>query len=281
MTFLFFIAMLASLKNNHNLPSMDYQTLVWWSCLKGIALFNLGLWIFTAVAAPNVSHNPSAQWHRLLSLIYTTVCAFRSFYPRVDLERVVMVDHWLSSIVLGRSSATLAELACAVQVGLFLWDVGDNHGLHWPRYVGVAIVPLIFIAQCCCWAGVLTLDHMWHASEESLWAICALLVAGVSVEMYYFEIASCWAAGLATMLCATLFYVTAVVDVPMYLRRASSLSSSSNKRKQFRSFSEGIRSATFDRMPTGTWDVWMHEVGWMTPYFSLAVWGSIGLVWLH
>lgn len=278
--------MLASPRNGNystdsSVPSMDYQTHVWWSCLKGIAWFNLSLWIFTAVAAPSVSDNPSAQWHRLLSLIFTSVCAFRSFYPRVDLERVVMVDHWLSSIVLGRSSATVAELAGASQVGLFLWDVGDKHGLDWPKYIGVALVPMVGVAQCCCWAGVLYLDHRWHASEESLWAVFALLVAGVSVEMYYFEISSCWATGLTLLLCAALFYVTAMVDVPMYMRRASSPSCPTSNRKQCQSFSERMRSATFDRVPTGTWEVWMHEVGWMTPYFSLAVWGSIGLVWLH
>ena len=93
---------------------IDAQTRRWWTGLRLISCLNLALWgglFFTGAATPT---------QLTLSGIYVAVCAFRSFLPRIGLERVVLVDHWLSSIFLGRSLATVAEMAFTAQLAILL-----------------------------------------------------------------------------------------------------------------------------------------------------------------
>jgi hypothetical protein len=39
----------------------------------------------------------------LLCAAYVFGCAFRSFLPRADVQRICLFDTWLSSVVVGRS----------------------------------------------------------------------------------------------------------------------------------------------------------------------------------
>jgi hypothetical protein len=45
-----------------------------------------------------------------LSAAYVFACAFRSFLPRADIQRICLFDTWLSSVTVGRSVATVAEI---------------------------------------------------------------------------------------------------------------------------------------------------------------------------
>jgi hypothetical protein len=60
----------------------------------------------------------------LLSGAYVFGCAFRSILPRADVQRICLFDTWLSSVMIGRSVATVAELSlyfsAAVWASLFL-----------------------------------------------------------------------------------------------------------------------------------------------------------------
>src|SRR5580693_7272457 len=51
----------------------------------------------------------------LLCAAYVFGCAFRSFLPRADVQRICLFDTWLSSVVVGRSVATVAEICFAAQ----------------------------------------------------------------------------------------------------------------------------------------------------------------------
>src|SRR6186713_3195989 len=65
------------------------------------------------------SMSPEAYSARRLQLLvsagYVFGCAFRSFLPVFDVPRVTLVDSWLSSAMVGRSVATVAELCFAIQ----------------------------------------------------------------------------------------------------------------------------------------------------------------------
>jgi hypothetical protein len=52
---------------------------------------------------------------RWLSGVFAAACAFRAALPRVDLEWQCLWDSPLSSIFVGRSVATVAELCFAAQ----------------------------------------------------------------------------------------------------------------------------------------------------------------------
>src|SRR4029079_2974210 len=89
----------------------------WWACLKVVALFNILLW---AAACLFRAGTGLLSWQLLMSGVFVGVCAFRSWLPRIDLQRYCLVDSPLSSTFLGRSAATVAEVCFAAQVALAL-----------------------------------------------------------------------------------------------------------------------------------------------------------------
>lgn len=250
---------------------MDRHTHLWWTALRAISLLNVALLVFTALSAP------ARPLQLLCASIYVAVCAFRSFLPRVDLERIVLVDHWLSSIAIGRTAATIAELVFTVQCALFVGTLAEVASLPALRIIALALVPLIAAAQVCCWLGVLTLRHTWHAAEESLWALVMGLIAAALVAAWPSAAPMRPLLGLGVAACAGGAIVMLVFDIPMYLRRSREERASG---RVFLSVPEGMRDAARRRNPTGSWALWRREVLWMTPYFSAGVWLSIALVWV-
>ncbi len=68
----------------------EQKTLIWWRILCSLAVLNLLLWgVLSQAVDTSLSY---VRWHLILSGIYTAVCAFRSFLPRIDLERYCLVD---------------------------------------------------------------------------------------------------------------------------------------------------------------------------------------------
>src|SRR5262245_63715974 len=66
------------------------KTALWWAGLCTAALFNIGVWLVVAwVERPYTEYR---SWQLMLSGIYVSVCAFRSVFPRVDLERFCIWD---------------------------------------------------------------------------------------------------------------------------------------------------------------------------------------------
>ena len=247
---------------------IDAQTRRWWTGLRLISCLNLALWgglFFTGAATPT---------QLTLSGIYVAVCAFRSFLPRIGLERVVLVDHWLSSIFLGRSLATVAEMAFTAQLAILLVALAPLSSD--PALIGQIselLLPLIAVAQLTCWFGVLSGEPRWHALEEALWVVMLLLLMGAGWLL--------WSADggalqplivLSWLSCLGGIYVMAGLDIPMYLRRSAALEPSAR-----RSLAVGLRGALTERHQEGSWSFWRAEALWITPYFSLAVWMSLAL----
>jgi len=73
-----------------------------------------------------------------LAAVYVLGCGFRSALPMIDVPRFCLHDTWASYIVVGRSVATVAELAFAVQWALLLREAG-------ARRAAGAVVPLIVV----------------------------------------------------------------------------------------------------------------------------------------
>lgn len=248
---------------------MDKKTWIWWTGLRLVSVLNIGLLVATVFLAPESN---SRQVHLICATIYTLVCAFRSFFPRVDLERTVLIDHPLSSVFLGRSSATIAEMAFTLQCAVFAASL--NPDFNWIPY---ALLPLIAVAQVCCWTGVLTLNHLWHGAEEVLWGLGMILLATVFILALPGEGLYKTLLPLGILGCGAGAFVMLVLDVPMYFKR---------RRQAIKSEApvlgilEGVKDAIARREATGQWSVWKHEVAWMTPYFSACVWLSIAGVWL-
>src|SRR6266436_639066 len=98
----------------------------WWFFLCGAAMLNIAAWCLTAnTVARRQPAMPVDAFARCriqlaLSAVYVLGCAFRSVLPVYDIPRLCLFDTWLSSVIVGRSVATLAELCFAGQWALIL-----------------------------------------------------------------------------------------------------------------------------------------------------------------
>ncbi|KAL3780028.1 hypothetical protein HJC23_011824 [Cyclotella cryptica] len=266
---------------------MAHNTFLWWAVLSSIALFNIAFWCYSYVTLrhPDLDKtHPYQYYHLMLSGIYVFVCAYRSFLPRIDLERYCLFDTLLSSIFLGRSAATIAEISFACQIALFLYHLGEVHGHPWTQSLAIAIVPFITIAQCFCWCGVVTLNHLYHAIEESIWAVSSIFVAIAMGNLAYChpDKPSLYRVGMVGCIASLAFFMfMASVDVPMYIKRWRENKQNSRKgKKLIRTMSsiEGARDAWSRRVVTKNWEFWKEETFWLTGYFSTAVWLSLMFV---
>ena len=118
----------------------------WWHVQLGaIALVNLVLWTVSAAA---VARGPSAGnaasiLQLALSAVYMLGCGFRSVLPVYDIPRIVIVESRLSSVMVGRSVATIAELCFAVQWALILHRIAALSHSPFGHAVSLMIVPLV------------------------------------------------------------------------------------------------------------------------------------------
>jgi hypothetical protein len=246
----------------------------WWRVLRLLALLNVCLWLVVL-----------QFWHvdgvygglqLALSGVYVMVCAYRSVLPRVDLERLVVVDTHLSSIFLGRTAATVAEICFALQLGMLVHQLGMHAHLPLVQKAAWVLPVFMVVAQGFCWHSVLTLNHITQAVESTLWAIGFSWMAALLAVIAYYS--SGWVNTLAVfgIVGATGFVVYVLsVDVPMYWRRyqqgrANGLT--------YMPIHLGARDAWQRRVPSGSWDAWKADALWLTPYFSVGVWVSIAMV---
>jgi hypothetical protein len=172
--------------------------------------------------------------------------------------------------------ATIAELCFALQCALFVQRLSEITGMPWLDTAARVFVPLVILAELVCWYAVLSLNHIGHAIEESLWALLMLLLAAASGTAAFAAHGS-----LRVMLIAGfLFYgvgagLTMAFDVRMYVRRWRKYAGG------YLTLATGLRDSRQRRHPTLAWDVWCAEAPWMTVYFSIGVWTSLAMVLLE
>jgi hypothetical protein len=253
---------------------------LWWLLLTLVSGANIVFWFL--LYRQLHEHAPSAigtssQTGSMLALCaaYVFGCAFRSVLPRADVQRICLVDSFLSSVLVGRSVATVAELCFAAQWAIILGQLGHVAGAETAVNAALVILPLIVIAEICSWYAVLTTNFLFNAIENSLWAVTFLVVGiGLGRLLPEFEGPVFWllVAGIVGIACYLAFLV--VVDVPMYLGRwRAGLREGSRYLHPL----EGLRDTATRWIVTHEFDHWKDEIAWMSLYFSAAVWASLAL----
>lgn len=254
----------------------------WWFFLCLASGLNVLAWSASALAFTRrrgTLHPDVYAMRRLqifLSAGYVFGCAFRSALPVFDVPRMVLVDSWLSSVIVGRSVATVAELCFVAQWALLLAEISCGNACRTGRFASLALVPLIVIAEVFSWYSVLTTSNLGHVIEEMLWGLsAALLVVSLVIVWPYCQrslrlMLSC----LCAMGVAYVAYMF-LVDVPMYWGRW--LADEAVGRSYF-SIAQGISDASTRWVVSHRWEHWRTEVVWMSLYFSVAVWLSISLI---
>jgi len=248
---------------------MEGPLLAWWSVLCAAAVLNVLGWLCSASLLARRTGDPETKAARRtllwLSAIYTLGCAFRSVFPMVDVPRICLHQNWISRIFVGRSIATVAEIAFAVQWALLLREAGL------PR-VARLVVALILLAEVSSWGAVLTANNFLHAVENSLWtAAAAIGLAGFGSLHTRFGLAARRFLYAAAILGGAYIAFMAVVDVPMYLERWRAGVAAAT------SVEEGVRTALARCVVNHDWLAWREDVLWLTLYFTVAVWSSLAL----
>lgn len=249
---------------------MNGALLLWWSVLCAAAAVNVAAWAMSAWLFEQRKSRLSPEIHATrrallwLGAVYVLGCAFRSVLPMVDAPRYCLHDTWVSRIFVGRSVATVAELAFAMQWALLLREAGAVRASR-------AVVPLLVAAEVLSWAAVLTGNNLFHAAENSLWTVTAGFAAAFLVSRWPHErergrrviagAASCGAAYIA-------FMVT--VDVPMYLARW-------HPGQEQLSVAQGVGEILRRCVVTRDWAHWHEDALSLGLYFTVAVWFSIAL----
>jgi len=261
---------------------MSGAVVIWSAVLPVVALGNIVAWTLMAVTLHRSSVRLEGRalqfrWLQLLlSAGYVFGCAYRSALPVFDVPRIALVQSFLSTALVGRSVATLAELCFVAQWALLLRETSRATGSAFGHFASRVVVPLIVVAEVCSWYSVLTTSNLGHVYEESLWSVAtALIIGGLLATRQCLgprgRVTNLWIAmsGMGYLLYLWL------VDIPMYWARWSAAESAG---KVYLSLREGWLSASGPHVVTYAWDIWRSEMAWMGVYFSVAVWISIWLV---
>jgi hypothetical protein len=257
--------------------SIDVQT--WWTGLALVSLVNVLLWLRAAQLLRRERSQVTAavyaerQRHLWLSAVYVVVCGFRGLLPRADVQRICLVDSFFSSVLVGRTVATVAELCFALQWSLFVRQLADSTRTESARIIARVLVPLIIGAEISSWVAVLTTNFLGNVIEQSTWTLCGLLIATAYLR--------CWPRAdaelrrylrLTAIVIGCFVWFMSTVDVPHYLARWHHDELAG---KLYLHWREGLRDAGQRWIVEYAWAPWRDEVAWMSLYFSVGVWVSI------
>jgi hypothetical protein len=261
---------------------MSVSVISWRYFLCVVAAVNITALFLSAITLSRRPHVLSPEAYAIprvqlfLSAVYVFGCAFRSAFPVFDVPRICVIDSWLSSVMIGRSVATVAELCFAAQWALMLHETSRATDSVVGNIASVALVPLIAIAEACSWYSVLTTSNIGHVAEESIWGFSVALLVASLVTIW----PRCTAARRRLLLACCIagsIYVAYMflVDVPMYWSRWIADEASG---RYYMSVAQGARDVSVRWVVSHRWQDWKTEMVWMSLYFSVAVWISIALV---
>src|ERR1700740_1731695 len=243
---------------------------LWWSFLVTVSALNIALLVgLRAVYRGNPFGAANAIFAAeplaLLSAVYVFGCAFRSLLPRADVEGICLFNTGLSSVLIGRSVATLAELCFALQWVIILRELGRVAHSDTAKNIAQLIVPLIALAEVCSWYAVISTNFLGNVLENSLWTIAFALVATALIRLaasfhgvvrWIIVVTAAGAAGYV------LFMVT--IDVPMYQQRWLAETASGHSLLGLFARLDDLASHWIV-----THDIarWREEIPWMSLYF--------------
>jgi hypothetical protein len=248
---------------------MTGDVISWWLFLCAVSVLNVLAWLYSGLRLQRRRALISGEGFaaRRLQLIlcagYVFGCAFRSVLPVYDVPRIGLSDTWMSNVLVGRSVATIAELCFVGQWALLLREAAHGTASAFGKWSAKALVPLIVVAELFSWYSVL-----WGSSAALLVASLVSIWPRIAVPLR--PLLALWcAAGVAYV--GFMF----LVDVPMYWSRWMADEAGG---RAYLSISQGVIDAAQPTLVSHRWEDWRSEVVWMSLYFSVAVWLSLGLV---
>jgi hypothetical protein len=251
---------------------------IWWSFLIVVSVGNIALLLrlhfrFRHTSLRGRDGALANEPLLLLGAAYVIGCAFRSVLPRADVQRICLFDTWLSSVFIGRSVATIAELCFIIQWAIVLRALAQATNAETARNIAKAIVPVVALAEACSWYAVITTNYLGNVLENSLWTVAFILIAIALLDLlprYRGAVKLALVAAAAGVAGYVAFMCT--MDVPMYFGRWQADLAAG---RQFLGFFAGLHDVATRWVVTHDAARWDGEIIWMSLYFSAAVWTSL------
>src|SRR5438876_7576322 len=123
----------------------------WWGLLTVVSGANIAGWFLLyrqlhEQPTGSLGSTSGIELMVLLCAAYVFGCAFRSLLPRADVQRICLFDTWLSSVIVGRSVATIAEVCFALQWAIVLRQLGRLTQSDMVQRIARLVVPFIMTA---------------------------------------------------------------------------------------------------------------------------------------
>ena len=249
---------------------------VWWGFLLAVSSANIALWLVLHRHIRTRRYSTfQVELMVLLCAAYVFGCAFRSILPRADVQRICLFDTWLSSVMVGRSVATVAEVCFVIQWAIILRLLANLAKSDTVRNISNAIVPLIVVAEISSWYAVITTSYLGNTIENSIWTVTFLLIAAALVRLLY-AFRGILQVAIAVAMVGVVGYLVFLIaiDVPMYFERWQADLANG---KQLLSVFAGLHDVSTRWFVTHDFAQWKDEIAWMSLYFSAAVWSSLAL----
>jgi hypothetical protein len=251
---------------------------IWWSFLIIVSAGNIALLLalHSRFRKTNIARRTGAMAIEPLLLLcaaYVLGCAFRSLLPRADVQRICLFDTWLSSVFVGRSVATVAEVCFVIQWAIVLRALANVANADTTRNISKTIVPLVVLAEGCSWYAVITTNYLGNVLENSLWTVIFVLIAIALLDlMNRYRGVVQLAIGVAAAGIAGYVVFMSAVDVPMYFSRWQADIAAG---REFFGLAFGLHDVATRWIVTNDIARWKDEIAWMSLYFSAAVWTSL------
>ena len=222
--------------------------------------WNVMLSTITIIISLSLFTLPVHNYNYYLMAIYVVVNCMRAIFPKRDVECVCIHDHALSSIMLGRTIATIAEISFII---LLINYYKNKSHINIDRLTNL-ILCIIIIAEICSWMG-------YNTIEESGWMVSFLLFITITIQLLKKNPGNNhYRLQFVLYTCFVLFLAT--VDIPMYYKRFK------NHKKKYLSVSEGLKNIYRCKNVTNDYQVWKDEIPWQSGYF---IFGSLFSIYIY
>ena len=245
---------------------------IWWLSLTIISLIN----IYVILLQYKNSNNKKLF---ILAFIYVIVNAYRAIWPRIDIERICFFDTKLSTPLIGRFFATIAEL-CYIKLFIIVLKkiiIKTKYYNYYNVILNIVFICIV-IAEILSWCGCLSKYQLFNAFEEILWALSAFIIIIICIfshkdiknnkyKNYLLIIA---------IFCIIYFIFMIFIDIPMYIKRNKKIII--NKKD---SLKDQIKDMNKCYKITKNYNIWKEEIPWLSGYFSFGSWSAILLLILY
>tara|TARA_B100000941_G_C28445448_1_gene522037 strand:- start:312 stop:1163 length:852 start_codon:yes stop_codon:yes gene_type:complete len=268
----------------------------WWYRISTITILNF---LVLYELSKNQVFQDDSYFISLIG-IYLFVSIFRSYYPKKEVEKVCLYDHFMSKPVVGRTIATIAEISLILalihifkEISFDIYQMNTN-----INFVLNITLILIIVAQISCWMSVITEHFLFNLVEESLWTITFTIYTIISAINFYNITESNPKLNHISLFCklSIPLFITYVlymllIDLPLYSKKWNTIDKNKDKRITWNEFYNDIHkhlaeNSLYQKIMKITncskfetsWEEWSDEVPWMIGYFVIIGWVLIILV---